>query len=114
MSRLKIRVRLLGKKNQQYVRFILVPSTVSQKGRYITKFGHCDMKRNGNTIRYVVLNIYKIIRFFMLGAKPTSQALDRIFKYFVDCSNAKVNNFFYFDKVNFLLLLESEIKKKYL
>lgn len=112
MSRLKIRVRLTGKKHQQFVRFILVPKTISQKGRYIRKFGYCDMKPNGDTTRYVILNIYNIIKNCLLGAKPTKQALDRIFKYFVDFQN--LNDSFYFDMITILLFIEDEIKKKYL
>lgn len=112
MSHLKIRVRLTGKKHQQYVRFILVPRTTSQKGSYLTNFGYSDMKPNGNTSRYVILNIYKIIKFCLLGAQPTKQALDRIYKYFVDLQNSK--NFFYFKKVTIKRIVENEIKKKYL
>ncbi len=112
MSRLTIRLRLTGKKNQLFVRFILVPKKVSQKGPYIKTLGYCDMKPNALKVRYVVLNIYELLDVLYYGAQPTRQAFERIFKFFLD----SYYDLHWFNSllVDFMIILENEIKKKYL
>ena len=34
MCRLKIKIKIIGKKNQTFIRFILVPKNIRQKGKY--------------------------------------------------------------------------------
>ena len=56
MTRLIIKIRVFGKRNQKFLRFILVPRLRSQKSRYHTILGY---KENYKTpkLRYIVMNI---------------------------------------------------------
>lgn len=111
MCRLKIKVRVIGKKNQEFIRFILVPKNIRQKGAYKTSLGYWDIRQN-NKMRYIVLDIYKIMYYYFYGATANKTALRQIYYYFVDLKN--LNNWFYFKEQNLRLFLENEIKKKYL
>ena len=59
MCRLKIKVRVVGKKNQEFIRFILVPKNIRQRGKYHVSLGYWDIRQN-RQMRYIVLDIYKI------------------------------------------------------
>ena len=63
MSRLKIKVRLIGKRNQEFVRFILVPKNIKQGSKYLMTLGYWDKRPNTKT-RYVVFNIYKVMYYY--------------------------------------------------
>lgn len=110
MCRLTIKIRIFGKKNQEFVRFILVPQRLKQRSKYISTLGYWDTRQNRQT-RYIVLNIYKIMYHYFYGAKATRRALDHIYKYFVDVHN--FNNWVYYTYLDFFLMVEDEIKKKY-
>lgn len=58
MCRLKIKIRVIGKKNQEFVRFQLTPNKTRQRGKYLTTLGYWDTRQNRQT-RYIVLNLYK-------------------------------------------------------
>lgn len=111
MCSLRIKVRIIGKKNQEFIRFILVPKNIRQKGRYKTSLGYRDIRQN-RQLRFVVLDIYKIMYYYIYGAKANKTALRQIYYYFIDLKN--LNNWFYFKEHHLRLLLENEIKKKYL
>ena len=111
MCRLKIKVRVIGKKNQEFIRFILVPKNIRQKGKYKVSLGHWDIRQNKN-LRFLVLDIYKIMFYYAYGATPNKTTLRQIYYYFIDFKN--LNNWFYFKEHQFRLLIENEIKKKYL
>lgn len=110
MCRLKIKVRVIGKKNQEFIRFILVPKNIRQRGKYLTSLGYWDTRQNRQT-RYIVLNIYKIMYYYSLGATWNKKTLHYIYNYFVDVQN--LNNWFYFNISQLKLLIENEIKNKY-
>lgn len=111
MCRLKIKVRVIGKKNQEFIRFILVPKNIRQKGKYKTSLGHWDIRQNTN-LRYIVFDIYKMMRYYVDGATANKTTLHQIYYYFVDLKN--LNDWFYFKENQFRLLIENEIKKKHL
>lgn len=107
MSHLTIRVKVFGRKNQEFIRIVLVPKKISKKNRYISVLGYWDTKQN-KKMRYIVINIYKIMHIFFFGAKPTKRVFNQLYKYFINESNPN-----YFTKLDNLLLIENEIKKKY-
>lgn len=111
MCRLRIKIRVIGKKNQEFVRFILVPKDIRQRGRYKTTLGYWDTRQNTN-LRAVVMNIYKIMYYYSYGATPNKKVLCQIYNYFVDVRN--FNNWSYFSLTQTMLFIEDEIKKKYL
>jgi hypothetical protein len=111
MCSLKIKIRVTGKKNQEFIRFILVPKNVRQKGKYKTSLGNWDIRQNTN-LRYIVFNIYKMMLYYAGGATANKTTLHQIYYYFVDLKN--LNDWFYFKDNQILLFVENEIKKKYL
>lgn len=111
MSRLLIKVRIFGKKNHKFIRFILVPRRLSQKSRYICTLGYWDLRPTPK-IRYVVFNVYKYMQYYLRGAKPTRRTLEHLYNYFVDLKH--FNNWAYFTYPELVLIIESEIAKKYL
>lgn len=111
MCRLKIKIRIVGKKNQEFVRFILVQKKIKERGVYKTNLGYWDIRQN-RQMRFVVLNIYKIMYFYSYGATPNKTTLRHIYAYFIDLKH--LNNWFYFKEHKLRLLIEHEIKKKYL
>ena len=111
MCRLKIKVRIIGKKNQEFIRFIMVPKNIRQKGKYKLNLGYWDI-RNNKQLRFLVLDIYKIMYYYFYGATANKTAFKNIYYYFIDLKN--LNNWFYFKEHNLRLLLENEIKKKHL
>jgi len=110
MSRLKIKVRLIGKRNQEFVRFILVPKNIKQGSKYLMTLGYWDKRPNTKT-RYIVFNIYKVMYYYSFGLSWNNKILNTIYNYFVDIKN--FNNCFYFNESKLRLLVENEIKNKY-
>lgn len=110
MTRLIIKIRVFGKRNQKFLRFILVPRLRSQKGRYHTILGY---KENYKTpkLRYIVMNIYLIMYYYSYGALATRKVIDYIYKYFIDVNT--LNKWIYFSYPDFMLIIDNEIKKKY-
>lgn len=111
MCRLKIKIRVIGKKNQTFVRFILVQKKIKERGVYKMALGYWDVRKN-RQMRFIVLNIYKIMYFYSYGATPNKKTLQHIYAYFIDLQH--LNNWFYFQEHKLRLLIENEIKKKYL
>lgn len=111
MSKLKIKVRVIGSKHQKFVRFILVPKERRQRSKYILSFGYWDL-RDTRKPRFVVLNIYKIMDYYRFGATFNRQFVRHFYKYFVDFNN--LNSVDYFRQDQIYLFLENEIKKTYL
>lgn len=111
MCHLKIKVRIIGKKNQEFIRFIILPKNIRQRGKYRETLGYWDTRLNAN-MRYVVLNIYKILRYYSYGAQANKTTLRKIFYYFIDFTQSK--RWLYFDTLNMMLFIENEIKEKYL
>jgi len=111
MCRLKIKVRVIGKKNQEFIRFILVPKNIRQRGKYHVSLGYWDVRQN-KQMRYIVLDIYKIMVYYSKGATPNKTVLHQLYYYFVGAHN--LNNWFYFKEDQLRLFLDDEIKKKYL
>ena len=52
MCRLRVKVRVTGKKNQEFIRFILVPKDRRQRSNYILSFGYWDTRKNSQ-IRFI-------------------------------------------------------------
>lgn len=111
MSRLRIKIRVIGKKNQEFVRFILMPKTRRQRGKYLKTLGYWDTRQNRQT-RFLVLNIQKIMHYYSLGATPNKKILHQIYNYLVDYK--KQENWDYFKTDQLRLIAENEIKIKYL
>ena len=111
MCYLNIKVRIIGKKNQEFIRFILVPKKMRQRGLYKATLGYWDTRQN-KQMRYIVLDIYKVMYYYAYGAKANKTAFRQIYYYFIDLKN--LNNWFYFKENNLRILIENEIKKKYL
>ena len=111
MASLNVKIRVIGKKNQEFIRFILIPKNIRQKGKYKASLGYWDIRKN-TKIRFLVFNIYKLMYYYSLGAKPNKSTLHQIYHYFIDLQN--LNNWFYFKEAQTFLLIENEIKKKYL
>lgn len=110
MCCLKIKIRIIGKKNHGFVRFILIPKKRRQRGKFITTLGYWDIRQNNN-IRVIVFDIYLFMRFYSFGAIPTKNTLRQISYFFLDVNS--LQSWFYFNDCNLRLLLENEIKKKY-
>ncbi len=110
MCRLKIKVRIIGKKNQPFIRFILIPKNIRQRGKYLMTLGYWDVRQN-KKIRYIVLNTYKLMYYYYFGATWTKTTLHYIYNFFVNYQ--KLNNSVYFNYFQLKLLVQDEIKNKY-
>ena len=110
MSHLTIKIRIFGKRNHKFLRFILVPKLRSQKSRYLLTLGY---KENFPTprVRIIVMNIYLIMYYYSYGAIATRKVIDYLYKYFVDAKT--LNKWIYFSYPDFMLIIDNEIKKKY-
>ena len=111
MCRLRVKIRVTGKKNQEFVRFILVPKDRRQRSNYLLSFGYWDTRQN-NKVRFIVLNILKMMDFYYYGATFNKKTLFQFYNYLVDFHNLKT--WVYFKQNQFMLFLKNEIKKKYL
>lgn len=110
MCSLKVKIRIVGKKNQEFVRFILVPKNIRQKGKILLTLGYWDTRKNSQ-IRYVVFNIYKFMYYYRFGATPNKTTLRQIFFYFA--KSKPLGDWFYFKDIEVRLLVENEIKKSF-
>lgn len=110
MCRLKVKVRIIGKKNQEFVRFILVPKNIRQRGKFLLTLGYWDTRLN-RQIRYVVFNIYKFMYYYRFGATPNKTTLRHIFFYFIRSKPA--GDCFYFKDTEVRLLAEAELKNTF-
>ena len=110
MCRLKLKIRVIGKKNQEFIRFILVPKNIRQKGKYLMTLGYWDTRQNKKT-RPIVFNIYKVMHYYSLGATWNTKILHYIYYFLVDMQN--LNNWVYFNSSQLKLFVENEIKNKY-
>lgn len=110
MCRLKLKIRIIGKKNQSFIRFILVQKNIRQKGKYFETIGYWDVRQNRN-IRHMHMNIYKLMTFFFFGATLTKKTLVPVYYFF--CDYQRLENAFYFSKSQLKLFVQNEIKTKY-
>ena len=110
MCRLKLKIRVIGKKNQEFVRCILVPKDIRQKGKYLMTLGYWDTRQNKN-IRPITFNIYNVMYYYFLGATWSTKILHYLYYFFVDIHNLR--KFVYFEPSQIKLFLENEIKNKY-
>ena len=110
MCRLKVKVRIIGKKNQEFVRFILVPKNIRQRGKYHATLGYWDTRVNNQT-RYVVFNIYGLMTAYRFGALPNKTSLHHIYKYF--SRRSFMGGWYYFNDIDVRLFLEDELKQFY-
>lgn len=110
MSHLTIKIRIFGKRNQKFLRFILVPKLRSQKSKYLFTLGY---KENFSTprVRFIVINIYLIMYYYSYGAIATRKVIDYLYKYFLDLNILEKWN--YFTDPDLMLIIDNEIKKKY-
>ena len=111
MCRLKIKMRVIGKRNQRFIRFILTPKDIRQRGKYISSFGSWATRQNKH-IRFVILNIYKLMEYYRYGVTMNKRILSLFYHYFLDIQI--LNNWEYFKQDQMCLFLENEIKKIYL
>lgn len=111
MCRLKIKIRVLGKHPQRFLRFVLVPKNLKQRGGYILKLGSWDV-RSQPLKRYIIFDILKILYYCYRGATINPKILDLIYKYFIDLRG--FDNWSYFNRKQISYMVEDEIKKKYL
>jgi ribosomal protein S16 len=111
MCRLRIKIRVIGKRNQRFLRFILTPKDIKQRSRYILNLGSWDTRQN-KQIRFVIFNIYKIMEYYRYGATMNKRILCLFYYYFLDIQ--VLNNWEYFKQDQMCLFLENEIKKIYL
>jgi len=100
-----------GKKNQEFVKFVLVPKNIRSKtNKYILMLGWWDTRQNKKT-RFFILNIYKILECYKYGMTTKSKIINFIYNYFIDLTTLK--NWEYFRVDQLYLLIEKELKKKF-
>lgn len=110
MCSLKVKFRIVGKKNQEFMRFILVPKNIRQKGKIFLTLGYWDTRKNSQ-IKYVVFNIYLFMFYYRFGTTPNKTTLLQIFFYFA--KSKSLENWLYFKDIEVRLLVENELKKKF-
>ena len=110
MCRLKLKIRIIGKKNQSFIRFILVEKTIKQKGKYFETLGYWDVRQNIN-IRVMQMNLYKLMSFNFFGATLTKTTLPYVYYWF--CNYQQLESGFYFSNSQLKLFVQNEIKLKY-
>ncbi len=110
MCRLKLKIRIIGKKNQSFIRFIFVQRNIRQKGKYFETAGYWDVRQNIK-IKVMQMNIYRIMSLLFFGATLTKKPLHYVYNFF---SNYKqLERAFYFRYNQLKLLVQNEIKIKY-
>jgi hypothetical protein len=97
-----------GKKNQEFVKFVLVPFK-NKPFKYISSLGDWDTRQNKKT-RFLILNIYKLLEMYRYGLILKNNKLYNIIYYFlID----HFNQYNFNQKLNLeKIFLEFAIKKK--
>lgn len=110
MTHLKVKLRIVGSKSYKYKQILILNKLTKIKGKLFAKLGFWDARPN-KLVRFVVLNIYKLMYYYSRGLTFTKRCLQIIYYYLI--KTPKVQNNFYFTQNQTKLILENEIKKKF-
>jgi len=110
MSKLTIKLRIAGKKNQKFTKLVLIQSESKARGKFKCKLGFWDTRKQYNNLpRNIVFNVRKFIYYYMYGMCLNKKSLRLIYYYFVA---KKPFSSSYFTNNQIKHYLDFEINKK--
>lgn len=110
MSKLTIKLRVGGKKNQKFTKLILIQSESKARGKFKCKLGFWDTRKQYNNLpRNIVFNIKKFVYYYMYGMSLNKKSLRLIYYYFLA---KKPFSQSYFTNSQIKYYLDCEINKK--
>jgi ribosomal protein S16 len=110
MTHLRVKLRIVGSKHYKFKQILILNKLTKIRGKLFEKLGFWDSRPN-KLVRFVVLNVYKLMYYYSRGLTFTKRCLQIIYYYLIKTPNA-CNNL-YFKKNQIKLILENEIKKKF-
>lgn len=109
MCRLKIKIKIAGSKHHKFKKLIVIPRNYFINTKFKVKLGIIDIRSNKH-VRYIVVNIYYLLKNYKKGLTPNKKSLNILYYFFIK-NSFKLKN--YFSNQNRKLILENEIKQKY-
>lgn len=100
MCRLKIKIKLVGSKHHKFKKLIIIPRNYFIKAKFKSKFGIIDTRVNVKHTRYIVLNIYDLLKQYALGLTPNKKSLNFLYYFFVKSRNNNSNTYFSSNQLN--------------
>jgi len=97
-----------GKKNQEFVKFVLVPFK-NKPFKYISSLGYWDTRQNKKT-RFLILNIYKLLEMYRYGLILKKNLYNITYRFLINIDQQNFNQQIQIILGNFFL--EHDIKKK--
>jgi len=110
MTHLRVKLRIAGSKHYKFKQILILNKLTKIKGKSFVKLGFWDSRPN-KLVRFVVLNVYKLMYYYSRGLTFTKRCLQILYYYLIKPSKNKTP--FYFKNKQIKLLLENEIKKKF-
>ena len=111
MTRLTIKLRVAGKKNQKFTKLVVTQQESTARGKFKCKLGFWDTRKQYNNLpRNIVFNIRKFIYYYMFGMEFNKKSLRFIYYYFLarkTFSKIYFNN----NQIKFYLYREINTKK---
>lgn len=110
MTHLRVKLRIVGSKHYKFKQILVMNKLAKVHGKVFDKLGFWDSRPN-KLVRFVVLNIYKLMYYYSRGLGFTKRCLQIIYYYLI--KTPKNGDKPYFQKNQIKLILENEIKKKF-
>ena len=111
MCRLKIKIKITGSKHHKFKKLIIIPRNYFINSNFKEKLGIIDTRLNNKNSRYIIINIYTLLKNYSFGLTPNKKSLNFLYYFFIKVKN--LNYTTYFSSTQSKLILENEIKQKY-
>ena len=110
MTRLTIKLRVAGKKNQKFTKLVVIEQESTARGKFKCKLGFWDTRKQYNHLpRNIIFNIRKFIYYYMFGMMFNKKTLCLIYYYFLARETFSKS---YFTNTQIKFYLEREINTK--
>lgn len=100
MCRLKIKIKLVGSKHHKVKQIILLPRNFFIKSKFNKKIGFIDARNNKQT-RYVIINLYLIMKNYKYGLTPNKSTLNILYYYFIKKNFKNLNSYYSLINTNY-------------
>jgi ribosomal protein S16 len=108
MCYLIFKLRISGKKNQEFAQFILQRKNIRQRGKFFATMGSWDLRRNPQ-FRVQKLSVVSLLDYCSFGAQLNRTVLNPVYLYFLN--TYQKSGWAYSSLAEIMLLLELKIIK---
>lgn len=100
MCRLKLKLKIVGSKHHKVKTIIMLPRNFFIKSKFNKKIGFWDTRNNKHT-RYIVINLYLIMKNYKYGLTPNKSTLNILYYYFIKKIFPTLNGYFSLINLNY-------------